>query len=84
MNEHSDAFTIQISEPSICSAAELAAFQALVRKGGEVDHRTLPALVEAARFLAFVKSDSLLVGVGAIKRPYASHRGKVLPRRALS
>jgi ribosomal protein S18 acetylase RimI-like enzyme len=71
------AFTIEVSAPGVCEAAAVAEFQALVREGGEVDPSTLPALVESALSLAFVKSGSSLVGVGAIKRPYSSYRSRV-------
>lgn len=70
-------FTIQVLAPGACDAAALTEFQTLVREGGEVDPATLPALVKNALSLAFVKSSMSLVGVGAIKRPYASYRSRV-------
>jgi ribosomal protein S18 acetylase RimI-like enzyme len=76
MNE-SAAFTIETSAPSACDAPVLAEFQVLVLEGGEVDPNTLPALVQRALALAFVRSGDSLVGVGGIKRPNPSYRSKV-------
>ncbi|MBI4290780.1 MAG: GNAT family N-acetyltransferase [Betaproteobacteria bacterium] len=70
-------FTIDISAPNACNAAALAKFEVLVREGGEVDPNTIHALIERALSLAFVKSPSSLVGVGAIKRPNPSYRNRV-------
>lgn len=62
--------------PKACTASDLAAFKEMVIKGGEVNPITLPNLVEQALALAFARLDNILVGVGAIKCPYESHRSE--------
>lgn len=59
------------------SPEERALFEQMVLEGGEVNPKTLPGLVARALVLAFARLDRVLVGVGAIKRPYDSHRGDV-------
>ncbi len=59
------------------SAGERALFEQMVLEGGEVNPKTLPGLIDRALVLAFARLDGVLVGVGAIKRPYVSHRGDV-------
>ncbi len=68
---------ITVLPPSKVGAAERTAFEKMVLEGGEVDPKTLPGLVGRALVLAFVRLDGELVGVGAIKRPYESHRDDV-------
>lgn len=71
------AFATTTCAPAACSADKLARFQALVVAGGEVDPATLSTLVPRALMLGFVWSGSALVGVGGLKRPYATYRSKV-------
>lgn len=67
---------ITVLSPKACTAADLATFKQMVIEGGEVDPNTLPGLTKQALALAFARVDSALVGVGAIKRPYDTHRAK--------
>lgn len=76
MNEHAVA-AVSVLSPGAVSAEERVAFQQMVFEGGEVNPNTLPSLVDRALALAFARLDGTLVGVGAIKRPYESHRKDV-------
>lgn len=73
-------FIVSARSPDECDAERLATFQALVLEGGEVNPVTLPNLIRQARTLAFVQLNQSVVGIGGIKRPNESHRGKVFSR----
>lgn len=64
----------EMKQPSGCAEAEVAAFCALVRQGGEVDAGGLEARVRRAHTLAFTRVDGVLVGVAALKHPAATYR----------
>ena len=61
------------ARPVEFTPAERAAFMQLVRESGEVNPDTLPGLVVRAEALAVAREDGVLVGVGAVKQPYATH-----------
>ena len=63
-----------------CPVDQLSVFKRMVIEGGQVDPQTLPGLIERALALAFVHSDGVLGGVGAIKRPYDSHRNEIFAK----
>ncbi len=50
------------------------AFKAFVIAAGEVNAKTLPALVEAAVALVMLYDGDRLIGTAAVKRPYDSRR----------
>jgi GNAT superfamily N-acetyltransferase len=54
-----------------------AALVAMILEAGEVNPDTLSALIDRAIGFVFARIDGALVGVGAIKRPYDSHRRDV-------
>lgn len=54
-----------------------ALFRRTVEVAGEVDPATFPALYQRARSVCFARVGGGLAGVGALKRPFKSHRAKV-------
>lgn len=68
---------VTAARPAEFTLAQRAAIMELVRKGGEVNSDTLPGLVNRAEALATACMDGALVGVGAVKRPYPTHRSHV-------
>lgn len=76
MRKDSDV-SLNVLPPGEVSAEDRAAFEEMVLEAGEVNPNTLPGLIDGALALAFARLDGALVGVGAIKRPYGSHRGDV-------
>jgi GNAT superfamily N-acetyltransferase len=69
---------IQIRPPASCPAAEIDAFEALVRSGGEVSVVGIRRRILNAAVLAFLYDDSgTLVGVSAVKQPYDDYRDGV-------
>ena len=76
---------IKIKTPNKCSPNELNSFIQLVKKGGEVNLKTLSNLVKKAQFLAFSYNElNILIGVGAIKNPNISYRNKVFHKAGLN
>ncbi len=71
---------VRIVRPADASVEDLSAFQALVLRGHEVNPLTLPKLVRRAFCLAFAQCAGDLIAVGAVKRPYATHRTEVFAR----
>jgi hypothetical protein len=70
--------TVECKAPTDCSGADRQRFCEFVRSGGEVDEKTLPYLIELARTLGFLRDAACaLIGTGAIKRPYDTHRKSV-------
>jgi len=65
--------------PSQCSDSELNEFEALVLEGGEVIADGLQQRIKKAEELLFAK-DNVLIGVGAIKRPYDSYKNNVFKK----
>ena len=76
MKEQS-TITVTAARPAEFTPSERTSFMQLVREGGEVNSGTLPDLVDRAEALAIARKDSELVGVGAVKRPYPTHRSSV-------
>ena len=68
---------IEVLAPGDVSPADRAMFEHLVLEGAEVDPSTLPDLADRALALAFARLGGELLGVGAVKRPYVSHRDGV-------
>lgn len=68
---------VKVVSPGEATLDERAAFESLVLRGAEVNAATLPGLVDRALCLAFVGLPGQLVGVGAMKQPYDSHRADV-------
>ena len=66
--------------PSDCSEAELVAFEALVKKGGEVAVEGLTERIKRAERLVFLYLETALAGVGALKRPADSYRTGVFQK----
>jgi len=65
-------------KPSECSANELASFESLVSKGGEVNEAGLSDRIRNAESLVFLIEDNgVLSGVAALKKPLASYKKKV-------
>ncbi len=60
--------------PTACNNDELAAFEELVRQGGEVTPAGLENRIKAAHLLGFAYLGSELFGVGGLKKPEHSHR----------
>jgi ribosomal protein S18 acetylase RimI-like enzyme len=69
--------SVSVLPPSQIAASERASFKQMILEGGEVNPKTLSGLIDRALALAFIWVDGALVGVGAIKRPYKSHRHDV-------
>lgn len=66
-----------VGEPGAFSGTEIDGFVALVLAGGEVSPAGLRDLVVAASQLAFARTQACLVGVGGLKRPRDSYRGRI-------
>lgn len=66
--------------PAKVDAEDAALFKQMVTDTGEVNPETLPTLFSRARLVCFARLDRRLVGVGALKRPYATHAAKVFTR----
>ena len=60
--------------PAECSPAERAEFAALVCKGGEVNSKGFDARISLAAQLVFLKGDTNLLGIAAIKNPLSGYR----------
>ncbi|MDE2024498.1 MAG: hypothetical protein KGJ18_09885, partial [Gammaproteobacteria bacterium] len=58
---------ISVNAPSRYSEAEIEQFEALVRKGGEVDAAGLRDRIMSAHTLAFARTENSIIGVGALK-----------------
>lgn len=76
MRKDSDV-ALDVLPPGEVSAEDRAAFEEMVLEAGEVNPNTLLGLIDRALALVFARLDGALVGGGAIKRPYGSHRGDV-------
>lgn len=63
--------------PKEVNASDQLAFKRLVLDAGEVSRNTLPALYDNALVVCFARVDGEIAGVGAIKRPFPSHRDGV-------
>lgn len=74
------AYRVQVSSPDLLPAKVLDEFQALVRRGGEVNPASLPALVQDAAAIGLVERDGRIVAVAGLKRPNASYRAKVFTK----
>jgi RimJ/RimL family protein N-acetyltransferase len=72
---------IQIKAPKDCAADEIAAFEVLVRAGGEVEAAGLrERICRASRLLFLYDADGVLAGVSALKHPDEDYRSKVFRR----
>ena len=70
-----------IKKPSECTAQELTAFEAMVRKGNEVNPAGLSKRIQNAAFLMFIfEDDSSLIGVSALKHPNPGYREDAFTR----
>lgn len=71
--------------PKECTKTELDMFERLVKEGGEVDSEGLRQRIENAVYLAWIEADDgNVIGVGAIKKPYAQYRSSVFKRAGSS
>ncbi len=68
------AISVRIEKPVHLSAADKAAFVAFVASAGEVDHDTLPGLVDRAASLVMLLDGDAIIGTAAIKTPLPAHR----------
>lgn len=65
-------------QPSSCSNRELDAFEAMVKRGGEVPAEGLRDRIERAAWLVFLYAEhEVLAGIAALKRPTDTYRDKV-------
>jgi RimJ/RimL family protein N-acetyltransferase len=60
----------------------LAEFRRKVADGGEVNTKPLASLTSNALVLGFARYGDVLIGVGAIKRPYGQYRDRVFEKAA--
>ncbi len=70
---------IYTKPPSQCSDKELNEFLALALEGGEVIAQGLLQRIQRAEELIFIKDD-VLIGIGAIKRPYDNYKNNVFKK----
>jgi ribosomal protein S18 acetylase RimI-like enzyme len=68
---------LSVLPPGEVSDEDRAAFEEMVLEAGEVNPNSLSGLIDRALALAFARIDGALVGVGAIKQPFGSHRAHV-------
>lgn len=68
---------ISVSEPAICSSADLLSFAEMVRGCGEVAERSLDAGLKRAFRLVFLRRNGQLIGTAGLKRPRSSYRLRV-------
>jgi hypothetical protein len=71
---------IRIKSPLDCLPEEKNAFIRLIENGNQVTAKNLDKRVNRAKFLAFYEEADVLVGVGAIKRPYGSYRNRIFDK----
>jgi RimJ/RimL family protein N-acetyltransferase len=70
-----------IKNPSDCNQHELASFEDLVRKGGEVVADGLSGRIRNAAFLMFLtKEDGSLIGISALKHPNPGYRARIFKK----
>jgi predicted GNAT family N-acyltransferase len=74
------ALAIAVKSPQECSAKEIGDFAAFVLAGGEVISKGLEGRVRDAHALLFLREDSCLVGIAALKRPSAEYRASVFKK----
>jgi predicted GNAT family N-acyltransferase len=80
----SSASTITIKSPLECSAKEVADFAALVNAGSEVVSEGLESRVREANALFFLRENSCLLGIAALKNPNSTYRASVFKKAAAS
>lgn len=74
-----------VKSPKSCSVAEIAAFEALVIEGGEVELAGLRERILHAEQLVFIyDNNSVVVAVGAIKHPNAGYKSSVFEKSGIS
>ena len=74
------AFIVSPRKPSRCRPEDLAAFEALVLEGHEVDPNGLSRRVGLADTLLFAYDARTLIGIGALKRPGNGYRKGVFEK----
>lgn len=76
--------SVVIRSPNDCLAAELDAFENIVKSGGEVNPNGLRTRIKDAYFLALLNDyNGAVIGVGALKRPDENYRYSIF-RKACS
>lgn len=78
------ASTVTIKSPQQCSAKEVGDFAAFVNAGGEVISEGLEGRVREAHALFFLRENSCLLGIAALKNPNATYRASVFKKAAAS
>ena len=71
---------ITVKSPQDCSPGELGDFAALVLAGGEVIREGLEGRVLAAHALFFLRENSCLLGIAALKNPTARYRASTFKK----
>lgn len=78
------AAPVTIKSPRECSAKEVGDFAAFVNAGGEVISEGLEGRVREAHSLLFLRENSCLLGIAALKNPNATYRASVFKKAAAS
>lgn len=74
-----------VKKPKCCSNAEIAIFEALVSKGGEVELAGLQERILRAELLIFIyDNDDQTVAVGAIKNPNKGYKSTIFEKSSAS
>jgi predicted GNAT family N-acyltransferase len=71
---------ISTKSPQQCSASELSDFTTLVLAGGEVIEKNLRSRVLEALALCFLRENSCLIGIAALKNPSTEYRTSVFKK----
>lgn len=71
---------ISAKVPSSCTTVEIEIFKALVVKGDEVSKDGLSDRIVRAEALGFAYMGSVLIGIGALKKPSDAHRASVFTK----
>lgn len=76
--------TVTVKLPRECSATEVSDFASFVNAGGEVIPEGLEGRVREAHALFFLRENSCLLGIAALKNPNATYRASVFKKTAAS
>lgn len=76
------SFAIAVKSPQTCLPSELADFTAFVAAGAEVARAGLEGRVSNAYSLLFLRENSCLLGIGALKSPLSTYSASVFKKAA--
>ncbi len=74
---------LTISKPSDITTVTRSAFIDFVRRAGEVNVATLPALVDEAIAIVTIYEGEALIGTAALKRPASDYRSGIFKKAGL-